>query len=580
MGFNLPSQRRSIFDKYFHYIGKRPISDRLILMICFSVFFVSLLYVANLFNHSQKTLVATAGGTLTEGIVGTPRFANPVLAITRADQDVISLVYSGLMKIDETGELQPELAESVTISDDGLIYNIVLKENIYFHDDAKVTSADVAYTISLIQNPLLKSPLKGNWNDVEVEIIDEREFNLILDKPYTPFIENLTVGILPKHVWNELTIEQLPFSQHNTEPIGSGPYFLKSVDYNKSGLINSYTLEAFTRTDDVAKIPKIILYFYPNEEYLIEGFKAGDFATTASFPQSRLDEIDQSKYTIEEESLPRIFSVFINQNKSAVLRETSVRLALNEVIDKKDLVDTVLFGYGEVANSPIPPGFMSESTSTPSMVATGTVPDKIRKAEEILIKGGWEQQTDRSWQKEIDGQVTKLSVSLTTSNSPVFEQTASYLKTAWEKLGVEVSVAQFEQSDLIQVIIRPRDYELLLFGNEIGRQLDLYPFWHSSQKDDPGLNISAYTNITTDKLLETARTTRETSDRDLALREFEASIIDEQPAIFLYSPAFTYVFRNDITIKPINKLVRPGERFSQINSWYMSDNNVWKIFAN
>lgn len=267
----------------------------------------------------------------------------------------------------------------------------------------------------------------------------------------------------------------------------------------------------------------------------------------------------------------------MNQNKSAVLRDSAVREALSVAIDREDLVESVLFGYGEAANSPIPVGFMDEVDTQEAVTDTETN-DPIKQAEEILIAGGWQQQPDRSWQKEIDEQTLTLSINLTTANSLTFEKTASYLRDTWERLGVEVNVALFEQSDLLQVVIRPRDYELLLFGTEISRQLDLYPFWHSSQKDDPGLNISAYTNITTDNLLEEARQTQDRANRDDLLRDFEAEIMSEQPVIFLYSPSFTYLFRNDITVEPIRRIVRPSERFSQISNWHMSKNNVWNFF--
>lgn len=579
MEFNSRSPKRSIFDRYFQFMMKRPISDRVILVITFSIFIIAALYTANLFNNSQKSLVPTGGGTLTEGIVGTPRFANPVLAITRADQDVAALVYSGLMKLSADGELVPDLAESITISEDGLVYNLILKENISFHDNVPLTTADFAYTIDLIQNPLIKSPLRGNWNAVTVEVIDEREVNLVLEEPYAPFIENLTVGILPKHVWSELSVEQLPFSQHNTEPIGSGPYKLDKVGYNKSGLINSYTLEAFSQGEQTAKISKIILRFYPNEDTLVRAFEEGEFLATAAFPQARLNEIDRDQYTIEENSLPRVFSVFLNQNKSAILRDSAVREALNVAVDREDLVDSVLFGFAEATDSPLPPGFLPAEDEANFSFATSST-NRIREAEAILIAGGWEQQGDGSWQKDIDEETTRLSITLTTANTTTFEKTATHLRDTWEKLGVDVNIALFEQSDLVQVIIRPRDYELLLFGTEIGRQLDLYPFWHSSQKDDPGLNISSYANITTDGLLETARTTQDISERNEALRQFETELSSEQPAIFLYSPTFTYLVRKDITTSPIEHIIKPSERFSQINSWYMSENNVWPIFAN
>jgi peptide/nickel transport system substrate-binding protein len=161
-------------------------------------------------------LPPVAGGSITEGIVGIPRFVNPVLAVTRADQDMSALLYSGLMKINEEGVLVPDMAESVTVSDDGRTYNVLVRRDTRFHDDTPLTARDVAFTIGLIQNPDLKSPLRGNWAGVTVEEISEYELNIVLDEPYTPFIENFTVGIIPRHIWSSLPIEQVPFSQRNT----------------------------------------------------------------------------------------------------------------------------------------------------------------------------------------------------------------------------------------------------------------------------------------------------------------------------------------------------------------------------
>lgn len=250
--------RRPIIDRYFAFMRSLRSSDRVILVACIVLFFTSGLYTAYLFNEDQKSTVATTGGTFTEGIVGTPRFVNPVLAITRADQDIAALVYSGLLRLAPDGSLENDLADSITISDDGLVYNIILKDSNYFHDGTRLTAEDVAYTIALMQDPLLKSPLRGNWNDVMVEVISDSELNLVLAEPYTPFIENLTVGILPKHIWSDLSVDQLPFSQNNTEPIGSGPYQLERVSYNRSGLIDAYTLVAAERDNQLISPPSYL----------------------------------------------------------------------------------------------------------------------------------------------------------------------------------------------------------------------------------------------------------------------------------------------------------------------------------
>ena len=173
------------------------------------------------------------------------------------------------MKLGKSCNVEPDLAESLTISEDGLVYNVILRDDIYFHDGNKVTADDVAFTIDLIQEPELKSPLRGNFTGVSVEVINERELNLVLESAYNPFIENLTVGILPKHVWGALSIEELPFSQHNTEPIGSGPYQLIAIKRSPAGLVSEYELGAADRNERTAKIDTVIVRFFPNETELM-----------------------------------------------------------------------------------------------------------------------------------------------------------------------------------------------------------------------------------------------------------------------------------------------------------------------
>lgn len=571
-------QRRPLFDLFFRYLDRRAPSDRAILYILATVFVGAIVTALLSLNAAFSTVVPNSGGTLVEGIVGTPRFVNSVLAMTRTDSDLTALIYSGLMRIDPNGELVPDLAESVTVSDDGRVYNIVLRDDIQFHDGTPIRANDVAFTIDLIQDPELKSPLRGNWTGVTVEVVDERELNLVLEDAYTPFRENLTVGIMPEHIWSPLSIEELPFSPNNTNPVGSGPYRIHDITRNKSGIIESYLLRAFTDGREQPNIDTVKFVFFRNEQELATAYEQGAIHSTAWFSKSILDTVaDREDTRVIEEALPRIFTVFYNQNRSAALRDEYARRALETMVDREALVADVLDGYGVPIASPIPDGFLEETATTTDTTIDHTA--RLAEARRMLEAGGWEQQENGTWQMTVDDDDVTLAITLATANTDVFEQTAYYLERVWRDLGVDVSVELYEQSDLVQTVIRPRNYQALLFGTEIGRSLDLYPFWHSSQREDPGLNVALYANITTDALLETARTTADTDERDAALREFAATIEEETPALFLYSPTFTYTIRTDIEPTTMHGIARPHERFANIRDWYMERESVWPAFV-
>ncbi len=575
MALSRKSKRFSLSHAYFTFLERRKTSDKFLFMGAVIAVLCSVGYGVYTANALFLTSVPTPGGTIVEGIVGTPRFVNPVLAITRADHDMVALVYSGLMKLDEEGDLVPDVAESVTVSEDGKTYHVNIRKGVRFHNGTELTAKDFAYTISLIQNPDLKSPLRGNWDGVVLEEIGDYELNIVLAEAHAPFMENLTVGILPRELWDELPIEQIPFSQNNTEPIGTGPYKVVDVLRNKSGLTNAYKLSAFEASNYNPNITTVVFNFYQNEDELLEALGKREIASTPSLSAENLTRVNADIYNIIEAPLPRTFALYFNQNKSAALRDQSVRKALNAALDKQALVDHVLGGYGIPTDSPVPSGFAPVEFSSSTASTT-----QNESAEEILRSGGWTKTEQGGWEKEINKEKVTLSVSITTANTPLFDQTATYIAEAWKGLGVDVSVSQFEQADLVQAIIRPRDFEMLLYGSDIGRQADLYPFWHSSQKNDPGLNIAQYTNIDVDSLLQKVRTEKDQKVRAESLFAAEAIIKDELPAIFLFVPTFVYVLDKDVTAVPVTRISKPSERFANISKWHTRSNNLWPIFSN
>lgn len=564
-------------DKLLSRIERTPASDRLILRVLFFLIIFSGAYLLYSINADQVTQTPVRGGILKEGIVGTPRFVNPVLANTRADHDMVALVYSGLLKISPSGELIPDLAESITVSEDGLTYNIILRRDIFFHDGTPVTSDDVIFTIQLIQNPDLKSPLRGNWTDVALEQVNEHELNVVLSEPYSPFMENFLIGIMPEHLWSSLPVEQLPFSQLNTEPIGSGPFQVVDAERDTSGVIKSYTLTGFQENPHKPNIEQMIVRFYASEEGIITDLKQNLLDASAYISNENLDELSVNEnLQVIQEPLPRVFGIFLNQNKSAALRDDAVRTALSTAISRSEIIDTALYGYGVPTTQPIPTSENELESEEGSEVQT---PEQaVQAARTILEEAGWQENSLGLLEKEIDESTETLSITLRTSNAPIFTTISNIVTRQWEEAGLEVSIDQYEQTDLVQSVIRPRDFEALLFGLDMNRSQDLYPFWHSSQQNDPGLNIAQYTNLTVDELLETARTEQDLTARHAILHEAAAVIEEEHPALFLFQPMTTYVVNKNFIVPEMNQLGRPSDRFSNMNEWYTNSDELWNIF--
>jgi peptide/nickel transport system substrate-binding protein len=568
---------RSFVNRVFGFIEARKPFDRVLIKASLLMFFVALGFTLYYVNERYLETVPNDGGVLTEGIVGTPRFVNPVLAVTPADKDLVALVYAGLMRLGPNGDIVSDMAESITMSEDGLTYSVVLKNGFTFHDGAPVTADDVIFTISRLQDPALKSPLLANWEGVVTERVSDRELNIILAKPYGPFLENLTVGILPRHIWEDASADAFPFSQYNSEPIGSGPYKVKRIVRSKSGIPESYILEPFSNTArSTPRIENLTLAFYSNEKALIEAWNQGAIGSVAGLSSASIEQLGdiQATHKVLTAPLPRTFAVFFNQNEAPLFRDSAVRTVLSMVTDKTALVEQVLLGGAYPITGPIPPTSANTTEAIPAITE-----ETIDRAREVLRDGGWKfDEASGRWKKKLNDIDTELAFTLTTANSETLRATAAALKEQWERVGVAVTVEQYEQVDLTQSIIRPRKFDALLFGTVIGRKNDLYPFWHSSQRTDPGLNIALYANIVTDALLAEARANPSREERNAKNMEFATELAKDTPAIFLYAPSYTYVLPARVQNAQMVGIAEPFERFANVNEWYIDTEAVWPLF--
>lgn len=520
-----------------------------LLVIGLALFFTALV----VFNKRFLISIPTYGGEIHEGIVGTPRFINPVLASSDQDKDLTALVFAGLTKKNKEGGVVLDMADSVTESEDNLRYTVIIKNTARFHDGEKVTTDDIIYTINMVQNPLIKSPHRIEWEGITIEKNSDTQLTFILKKPYPLFMETLSLGILPKHVWKNLNEDQISLSDFNVQAIGSGPYLIKKI-VRSSGIPTTFTLIAHSHyTLGRPYINSIIIITYQSEKYLMQAFADHDITRIHGISPNEVDSLNIATSAIKTSLLPRTFAVFFNPNKLSPLADKNVRQALQMAINKQEIVDQVLLKYGKVIDTPYP--FDTEATTT--------VYD-INQARILLS-------SSKSFKK---GSST-LEMTLATANTDEMKKVAEIIKSDWEKIGVKTTIAIYDVSDLNQNIIKDRNFQALLFGAITESPSDIYAFWHSSQRTYPGLNISNYVSKDLDDNLETLRSNNDQDERAVAYEAVRKEFNEEVPGIFLFSPSLIYIANDKINSALPLYSYDNSSRFMLVESWYRYTNNIW-----
>lgn len=521
---------------------------------------------SSLYALEQSLLekVPTYGGTLTEGAVGNPQFINPLLAISDADRDLSTLTYAGLMGLSGDGTLVPVLAESYEMSEGGKTYTFTLRKDAKFTDGSSVTAEDVVFTVRKAQDPGLKSPEYANWSGVNVVAVDSRTVRFTLAKAYAPFLELTTLGILPSRLWQNISDTEFPFSALQTNPVGSGPFKIASISRNASGLIQSVSL---------TQNP----YYVLGRPYL-NGIQFNFYSNAEDLSRALTNGTIESAYGIPKEGAmtapyARVFGVFFNPNDTQIFTRLEVRKALSLSIDRHDMVSSVLGGYATPIMGPVPPGQGVEQVPVPHL-------DHLGAAVDVLESNGWTYDGKARQWVHAKAKQTLSTLTIRTSNVPELKNVATAVKEDWEQLGISVNIELYEPGDLSQNVIRPRKYGALLYGMVIGRDQDLYAFWDSQERNDPGLNIALYVNKTVDALLESARTTANPQTRASDLQKIENIVAADYPAAFLYAPNFIYALPEDLGGVALPQIITPSDRFAGVASWYRFTDAVWPFFAN
>lgn len=519
--------------------------------------------------------VPQRGGEFAEGLIGTPRFINPILAQTNdVDLDMTRLVFSGLVRYDGNGQLSPDLAERYEISEDQLTYTFFLKSNVTWHDGHPFTADDVVFTIASIQDPDFQSPIGRSFRGITAEKIDDHTVKFTLKETFAPFLSLLTVGILPEHLWYNIPPANATLTELNKKPIGTGPWQFDNFKRDASGSIKSYTLTPYAGYYGATpNFDQVTFRFYGDATTAIEALKNKQVRSIAYLPADNIEDIASYRtLTYERLEQPQYVALFFNQTKNDLLKADYVRQALALATDKQHLITEIFHGNARAIDAPVLPGIeageLTRYDHQPEAAAallekndwklvSTTTPDGL--SEQVRYKGKYE-----------------LAVSLTVVDQPTSIAVAEALKKSWASIGVKTTIVIVERGKALTETVNNRGYEILLFGHNVGADPDPFAFWHSSQISYPGLNLAGFNNKASDTLLEEARMTADWSKRQEKYQQFLAHVTKGTPAIFLYSPY--YLYPHDRQIKGMSQvsIASPADRLLQLGQWYTKTNRVWR----
>lgn len=515
----------------------------------------------------QATPQPVAGGVYTEALIGTSNRLNPLLDFyNQPDRDVDHLLYSSLIRFDERGIPNPDLAESWGITQDGTTYTFSIRQNARWHDGEPVTSQDVVFTIELMrdENMPLPEDLRELWNEIEVEAVNESLVQFRLPEPLAPFLDYLTFGVLPEHLLGSLTTEEIVDAPFNLQPVGSGPYrfnqFLVEADQ-----IVGLELVAFEQHHSPrAFIDKVVFRYYPDSQTALEAFRAGEVNGISQItPDTLASALTESGLNLYTSRLPQLTLVLLNLDnpRTPFFAETAVRHALMQAINRQRLVNELLDGQAILANGPIFPGtwaYLDADEIPPYNVDNGL---ELLKAAEYTIpaEGGSVRAKEEVF----------LAFTLLHPDDETHTAIAQMLQESWAKLGVDVELEALPYPDLVEALTA-RDYDAALVDLNLIRSPDPdpYPFWHQSQITG-GQNYVQWNDRVASEYLEQARVTLDLNERARLYRNFQVRFARELPALPLYYPVYTYAISADVQGVRVGPLFDPSDRLSYLPEWFL-----------
>ena len=513
-------------------------------------------------DQAERTgIIPADGGTYIEGVVGQPQYMEPILAATDIDQDVVRLVFAGLTQFDRDGSVIPDLA-SFTTEGDGKVWTFTIRGDAKWQDGVPVTSADVLYTVSLVQDKAYVGPFSDAFHDVKAEAVSSNVVRFTLPGAFGSFAANTTLPLMPSHALSTTSYNALPRSTFNVRPIGTGPFRVAGADARQVTLLRNDDYYKVHPDRTRAHLDRILLRSYPTVSDALTALSRGEIDGVGGL--STDDAVRARTYkNVALYSFPTsdFTALFFNvRPERPQFRDRTVRQAIATAIDKGAVLDSAIDGRGRVADEQVPP------TSWAYIKDIKRYEHSFDDARQMLDAADWKDH-DNDGIRDKDG--VKLSFGISTSDEPAKVAAAQQIASDLKQVGIAAQVKSLPFGDLVESVVRDRSFDTLLIGISGGGDPDPYPLFHSSEIADPGHNFSGYFTLPLDRALENSRRTSDTPKRLELITQVFQQIATEVPVVYLYYADYLYAQSTQVQGLRIMPIESPSDRLWNAQDWYV-----------
>ena len=508
------------------------------------------------------------GGVYTEGMVGSLGRLNPLLDWNNsADRDVDKLLFSGLVRFDESGQPQADLAEAWGVSQDGKVYNFTIRSDAAWQDGTPVTSDDVLFTIDRMKGDgsLFPQDIKDLWKKIEVTKLNDKNLKFSLPEPFVPFMDYLTFGVLPKHLLESVPADQMANAEFNIKPVGSGPYKFDQllVENGKiTGVVLSVNPNYYGKPP---YIEQVVFRYYPTSAAALDAYRQGDVLSVSQITSDVLSAaLEEQNLSIYTSRLPKMGMVMLNTKnpETPFLDNAKVRRALMLAINRPYLINKYLQGQAMIANGPILPNSWAYHDGMEQIQYDPEAAINLLKTEGYVLPA------DGGQVRAKEG--TQLALTLMHPDDPTHTEIAKTIQSEWAEIGVKADLQAVPYDTLVRDSLASRAYQAALVDLDLSRtpDPDPYPFWHQAEATG-GQNYSQWDNRSASEYLEQARVTADPELRKRLYRNFQVVFNKELPALPLYVPVYSYGVNSKVEGVQVGALYDPSDRLSTFSNWYL-----------
>ncbi len=521
-------------------------------------------------QQSYRTDTGALDSTYAEAAIGPIDTLNPLFADTPAEEAVSQLVFSRIFTYDKTGNLSYDLAKSVKVSDNRLVYTIGLRPDVKWHDGRALTADDILFTIDLLKDASTRAQIRG-WDSIVAQKKDDHTVEFALKSVYVPFENALTFPVLPKHILGGIAHDSIREDKFSTSPVGSGPFsfrLLQDIETShQKRFVHLVANKQYYR--GAPKLARMQILAVPDEEAMMNALKLNEVNGANGLSATAVKTLESNqRYTVSSQAVQAGVYALLN-NDSEFLSDKTIRKALQYATNTREIREKV---GGDLPELSLPYTSLQLTGDAPKAPAFN-----IEAARKLLDEAGWK--LNQSGVREKDG--VKLQLSVVTIKNDEYEKALETLIGQWRQVGIVINENVIDAADptqnFVQSVLQPRSYDVLVYRLTIGRDPDVFAYWHSSQAVARGLNLSNYNNAISDDILTSARSSKSPTLRNAKHLAFARQWLDDAPAIGLYQSTVNSVMTK--SVRGFNRndvLVSQDQRYNGVLYWTVGDRTVYK----